>query len=876
MTIGGRMAVSGNGSATTPPNFGPKKVDVVVVGAGFAGLYMLHRLRNLGFSTVVVDQASDVGGTWYWNRYPGARCDIPTTDYSYSFDPELEKEWTWSEKYATQPEILSYLGHVADRFDLRKDMRFNTRISSATWDEDARRWLLKTDAGDGIECRHYVMATGCLSVPKDPDIEGVSRFGGEVFFTGRWPHEKIDFTGKRVAVIGTGSSGIQSIPLIAKEASQLVVFQRTPNFSFPARNGPASPERLASLARNREGYREAARNSRAGMPYEMPELSGLTATEEQRRGRFEAAWERGELLAITGIFIDQLSNPVVNEMVADLFREKVRQTVKDPETAEALCPSGFPIGTKRACLDTDYYETFNLPHVRLVDLRKTPLEAITETGIDTSTESFEFDAIVFATGFDAMTGPLVSVDITGVGGLTLKQKWADGPTTYLGLMTTGFPNFFTITGPQSPSVLSNMVVSIEQHVDWVADRLDYMRAEGFDRIEPTPLAEAGWVQHNHDCADITLFPRANSWYMGANVPGKPRVFLPYVGGFDSYRKTCNEIVERGHLGFRLDGPARSLHNDGIIRTMQPDVAIVLEMMESLNLPPIETMSPQEARDFMEATNAARPPGPEVGEIVDGKLPGAAGDLEFRLYRPPTPGPHPVMAYFHGGGWVLGSKDSDEPLCRDICARTGMLIVSVNYRHAPEERFPAAADDAFAAVQWLAANAAELGGIPGHLAVGGWSAGGNVAAVATQRARDAGGPAIAAQLLLMPVTDWNPDRPSLRENGEGYMLTASLMRWFWDNYADERDRTNPAASPLRGNLAGLPPAVVVTADFDPLRDEGIAYSEALAAAGVPVTHVRARGHVHTSVPMVGVVISGAPVRAEMCEALKNLLPEPITS
>ena len=869
------MVVSGNGSTATPDHV-DVEVDVVVVGAGFSGLYLLHRLRQAGFSTVVFDEAGDVGGTWYWNRYPGARCDIPTTDYTFSFDTELEREWTWSEKYATQPEILAYLGHVADRYDLRKDIRFNTRIASAEWDEVSRRWGLLTEEGDRVDCRYYVMATGCLSLPKVPDIEGVDRFNGDTFFTGRWPHEKVDFTAKRVAVIGTGSSGIQSIPLIAAEASHVVVFQRTANFSFPAHNGPASPDRLAAIAADRDFYRNEARNSRAGMPYEMPELSGLNATEQQRRERFDSAWDKGELLAITGMFLDELSNPVVNDMVADLFREKVREMVEDPDTAESLCPTGFPIGTKRACLDTDYYRTFNLPHVRLVDLRKTPIKTLTENGIDTADEAFEFDAIVFATGFDAMTGPLVSVDVAGVDGLTLKAKWADGPTTYLGLMTTGFPNFFTITGPQSPSVLSNMAVSIEQHVEWVTDCLSHMRAEGLERIEPTPLAEAGWVEHNHDCADITLFSRANSWYMGANVPGKPRVFLPYVGGVDGYRKACDEVVRLGYLGFKLEGPAGARCHDGVIRRIQPDVAMVLELMASLELPPLESMSPAEARAFIESTNAERPSGPQVGEIVDGLLPGADCDLEYRLYRPDSPGPHPIIVYFHGGGWVLGGKVSDEPLCRDMCVRTGATVVSVNYRHAPEDRFPAAADDAFAAVRWVATNALALEGIPGHLVVAGWSAGGNIAAVAAQRARDAGGPAILAQLLLTPVTDWDPSRESWQDNADGYMLTASLLNWFWDNYVDHPDRLDPRVSPLRGELAGLPPAVVVTADFDPLRDEGIAYADALAAAGVPVRHVRARGHIHTSVPMVDVVISGAPVRADMCLALAEMMRSPVPS
>ncbi len=860
------MAMAGSGVL-------PAEVDVAVVGAGFSGLYMLYRLRGLGLRTVVFDDAGDVGGTWYWNRYPGARCDVPTTDYAYSFDARLEEDWVWSEKYATQPEILAYLRHVADRYDLRRDIRFGTRITAAVWDEAARRWRLRTGDGNELSCRYYIMASGCLSLPKTPDIDGVDRYRGEVYLTGRWPHDRVDFSGKRVAVVGTGSSGIQCIPLIAGEATRLTVFQRTPNFSVPARNGPAPADRVTQLATDRDGYREAARWSRGGVPRELTDVSGVTAPQQVRRERFEAAWQAGELFAILGVFSDQGVNPVSNEHVAGMIREKIRAVVSDADVADALCPKDYPFGTKRPCLDSSYFETFNLPNVRLVDLRRTPIAAVTEAGIDTAEESFEFDAIVFATGFDAMTGPLVSVAVTGTDGVTLEDKWQHGPVTYLGLMTTGFPNFFTITGPQSPSVLSNMVVSIEQHVDWIADCLQRLRAENLDRIEPTALAEAGWVQHNQDCADITLYPRANSWYMGANVPGKPRVFLPYVGGVDAYRRACDEVAEKGFVGFRLDGPAGSRCNDGVIRRLQPDMAMVLDLVASLGLPPIETMSAADARAFSEATAASRPPGPEVGEIADAVLPGPAGDLAYRLYRPPTQGPHPLIAYFHGGGWVLGSQDSDDPLCRDLCVRTGSVVVSVNYRHAPEDRFPAAADDAFAAASWIAANAAALGGIPGQLTVAGWSAGGNVAAITCQLARDAGGPDIASQLLLAPVTDCDLARPSYASNGEGFILTAGLMRWFWDHYADEADRANPKASPLRGTLAGLPPAVVVTAEFDPLRDEGDAYAEALAAAGVPVRHIRARGHTHTSLTMVDVVISGAPVRAEIAEALDSFRPVP---
>ena len=847
---------------------GSRDVDVVVVGAGFSGLYLLHRLRALGLSTRVLEAADDVGGTWYWNRYPGARCDIPTTDYTYTFDPELETQWTWSEKYATQPEILRYLQFVTDKHDLRRSIDFDTRVESAVWDEAASRWRVRTGQGEEITCRHYVMATGCLSLPKSPDIEGADRFAGEVYFTSRWPHEGVDFTGKRVAVIGTGSSGVQSIPLIAAQAAELTVYQRTPNFSVPARNGSILAEKRAPLEADRDGYREAAKWSRGGIPGEPTEHSALLSSDELRRERFDAAWAAGELFEILGVFNDIMVSPAANDIVAEMIREKIRSIVDDPETAEALCPKDHAFGTKRPCLDTNYFATFNLAHVNLVDLRKTPITTITETGIVTGDETREFDAVVFATGFDAMTGAIVSVDITGRHGVTLKQKWAHGPTTYLGLTTVGFPNFFTITGPGSPSVLSNMAVSIEQHVDWVADCIADLRDRNVETIEPTPTAEAGWVQHVNDCAGITLYPTANSWYMGANVPGKPRVFLPYVGGVGPYREVCTEVVAHDYLGFELNGATGTQCNDGIVRQLQPDVKAVLDLLAGMGLPPIESMSADEARAFSEASSAERPPGPDVGEIVDGVLPGPAGDLAYRLYRPATDGPHPIVAYFHGGGWVLGSATSDDPFCRDLCVRTDSVIVSVDYRHAPEARFPAAADDAFAAVRWIADHAIELGGIPGQLAVAGWSAGANVAAVAAQLARDAGGPTLSGQLLLTPVTDCDTSRASYRDNGEGYLLTAGLMTWFWDHYAAPTDRSHPKASPLRGELSGLPPTMVVVCQFDPLRDEGIAYAEALEAAGVPTRLHVARGHIHTSLTMVDVILTGAAERAEMAVGVRQ--------
>jgi cation diffusion facilitator CzcD-associated flavoprotein CzcO/acetyl esterase/lipase len=848
-----------------------QQVDVAVIGAGFAGLYALHRLRKAGFSAVGLDEAGDVGGTWYWNRYPGARCDIQTIDYSYTFDPELERAWTWSEKYATQPEILRYLGFVADRYDLRRDIRFDTKVTAATWDETAKRWLLTTNNGPSLSCRYYIMATGCLSAPKPPEIDGVKDFKGEVYFTSRWPHEGVDLSGKRVAVIGTGSSGIQAIPLIAEQAAELTVFQRTPNFALPAHNGPAPADRMALLEGDRAAYREQARWSLAGVPWPQQAAVSWQLSDAERRERFETAWGKGDLVYIlTQLWADQAVDVDGNTHVADLVREKIRNVVKDPETAAALSPHDHPFGAKRPCLDTNYYATYNRPNVTLVNLRQEPIKAITGSGITTDKRSFDLDVIVFATGFDAMTGAILAVHpITGRGGKPLAEAWASGPQTYLGLTIAGFPNLFMITGPGSPSVLSNMAVSIEQHIDWVVERLIAARQAGFTTMEATEAAQAGWARHMADCSMLTLHRLANTWYTGANVPGKVQGVMPYTGGVGPYRSICNEIVGRGMLGFRLTGPDGAEQcNDGEIVRLQPDVRLVLNMLAEMNLPPIETMGAAGARAFVAEFNKARPAGRPVGEVGSGVLQGADGLLPYRLYRPATPGPHPIVVYFHGGGWVLGDELSDDPFCRDMCRRSDMIFVSVGYRHAPEHRFPAAAEDGYAATRWIAEHAAELGGRPGPVLVAGWSAGGNVAAVTCQLAKARGGPQIAGQLLVNPVTDCTFDRPSYVENATGYFLTRGLMFWFWDIYCSPADRTDPRVSPLRGELSGLPPAFIVTAEFDPLRDEGVAYGEALAKAGVPVEQLKAAGHFHSSFTMVDVVITGANGRARMAEALRG--------
>jgi cyclohexanone monooxygenase len=527
-------------------------VDVVIVGAGFSGLYMVHRVRRLDLTARLIEEGGGVGGTWYWNRYPGAHCDVESTDYQYGFDDEIVQDWTWTERYASQPEILAYLNRVADRLDVRREIQLETRVTGAVFDETTSRWTVSTDRGASFSARHCVMATGCLSAVRMPDVEGLDSFAGDWYHTARWPHEGVDFTGKRVAVIGTGSSAIQAIPLIAEQAAHLTVFQRTPNFSVPAHNRPRDPEDERRMKEGFASNRRNARESSMGVfaSWVPNEASALEAGDEERQREFEAGWNRGGF-GFLNAFSDLVTSREANELAAEFVRNKIRGIVHDPDVAELLCPNDHPFGTKRLCVDTGYFETYNRDNVALHDLKSTPIEAITPTGVRTRDGELGLDVIVFATGFDAMTGAVLDIDIRGRGGMTLGEKWAAGPCTYLGVQIAGFPNLFLITGPGSPSVLSNMIVSIEQHVDWIADCLAYLREHHLDCIEATLEAENEWVEHVNERADRTLLPEANSWYTGANIPGKPRVFMPYAGGVGAYRRRCNEIAARGYQGFVL-------------------------------------------------------------------------------------------------------------------------------------------------------------------------------------------------------------------------------------------------------------------------------------------------------------------------------------
>ena len=534
--------------------------DAVVIGAGFSGLGMLRRLRDvMGLSVRVYETGGGVGGTWYWNRYPGARCDSESYIYCFTFSKELLQEWSWSGKYPEQPEILAYLEHVADRFDLRRNIRFDTRVTAATFLEDTNRWEIETDQGDRVTARYLITGIGCISTGNIPDIKGLESFRGAWYHTGAWPHDPVDFSGKRVAVIGTGSSGVQSIPVIARQANSLTVFQRTPQFTVPARHRAADRQFIEEEVKpNYQAILEKSRWSQGGGPRDPVERSALDYTEAERNKVYEEGWASGGYDFISGSFDDVMSDKAANDTAADFIRDKIRQIVKDPETCRKLLPHDHPFGAKRALLDTDYYATYNRENVQLVDLRRTPIREITPGGIRTSERDFQFDIIVFATGFDAMTGTFFKIDIRGRNGLPLRQKWAEGPKTYLGLQVAGFPNMFMITGPGSPSVLSNMPVSIEQHIDFIADFITWMRKHGIQTAEADPQAEEAWVAHVNQVADTTLYVLADSWYLGANIPGKPRVFMPYPGGVGPYRKKCNEIARRGYPGFVLRPAATTI------------------------------------------------------------------------------------------------------------------------------------------------------------------------------------------------------------------------------------------------------------------------------------------------------------------------------
>ncbi|USC15015.1 NAD(P)/FAD-dependent oxidoreductase [Rhodococcus sp. 11-3] len=529
------------------------EVDAVVVGAGFAGLYLLWKLRRHGYTAVALDKGEEVGGTWHWNRYPGARCDVDSHDYSFGFDEELEQEWEWSERYPSQPELQAYLSHVADRFDLRRDIRLETNVTEARFDEGEQKWHVRTDKGDEYVSRFCLMAVGCLSVPKDVDVPGLDKFQGPIYRTSEWPGEGVDFTGLRVAAVGTGSSGVQAIPEIAKQAGKLTVLQRTANFVIPARNHKLDPEFVANVKANYRERRRACRTAAAGCIRDDNPKAAFDVSDEERWAEYEKRWQGGGI-AFLGAFADLMVDQRANDSVCDFIRAKIDEIVDDPDVADSLKPFGYPMGAKRPVVGTDWYETFNRDNVEMVDLRKKPLDSFTAHGMHLADGTeYEFDAVVLATGFDAFTGAFTQIDIRGRGGLPLQKAWQEGPKTHLGLGTAGFPNMFIIANVGSPSVLSNMVTAIEQHVEWTVETMDHMRENGLTTIEATEEAQNAWVETVEEIANMTLWPQgeSGSWYRGANVPGKPQIFMPYAGGIVLYEQTWNEVRDADFKGFVL-------------------------------------------------------------------------------------------------------------------------------------------------------------------------------------------------------------------------------------------------------------------------------------------------------------------------------------
>jgi cation diffusion facilitator CzcD-associated flavoprotein CzcO len=524
-------------------------LDVLIVGAGFGGIYMLHKLRELGLSAKIVDVASGVGGTWFWNRYPGARCDVESMFYSYSFDKELEQEWEWTERYPAQPEILSYINHVADRFNLRPHIQLETRVTSAVYDETDATWLVTTNGDNDFSARFCIMATGCLSAANTPDFDGLKNFKGRTFHTGKWPHEDVDFSGRRVGVIGTGSSGVQIIPEIGNQADHLTVFQRTASYVAEAFNRPLDAAEKADIKANYEKIRAAAKKTFGGFTIVANDQSAMAVSEKDCRNKLEEGWKAGGN-SLMASFNDIADNEDSNLRAQDFVRDKIRQAVPDVETAEKLSPQHL-IGCKRLCLGTNYYDTYNRDNVTLISLGEKGVERLTAKGVVADDTEFEIDDLILATGFDAMTGTLSKIPIHGRNNVTLNEAWEAGPRTYLGLMTHGFPNLFMITGPGSPSVLSNMLPTIEQHVEWIAECIGYLEEKNIKEIEPDLQAQDNWVEHGNEIASKTLRYSCSSWYLGANVPGKPRVFMPYIGGMPAYREKCAAVTAAGYEGFKL-------------------------------------------------------------------------------------------------------------------------------------------------------------------------------------------------------------------------------------------------------------------------------------------------------------------------------------
>lgn len=825
--------------------------DVVVIGAGFGGLYSAHKMRDeLGLTVKGFDAAGGPGGTWWWNRYPGARCDIESVHYSYSFSDELQRGWEWTERFAAQLEILAYLEYAADTLDVRKEFTFNTRVTSTVWEEATSRWTVTTDNGATCTARFVIAASGNLSLPKPPEFPGLEDFAGEVYTTSNWPQHEVDFSGKRVGVIGTGSTGIQAISTIAPMAGQMTVFQRTANFAAPLGNEPVDPPRRRWLADNHAEVRAGSRDHPFGTPYEMPLPSSLAVSADERRARYEQMWQDGGLRLIGSSFADILFDQEANDLVADFIGERIRERVTDPRTANMLIPTDHPYGTKRPPLETNYYETFNRDNVELVDVKASPIQRVSANGIQTVDREFPLDMIILATGFDALTGPLLNLGLVGRDGVTLTERWTDGPHNYLGIAVNGFPNLFTITGPTSAVALYNNPLAIEDHVEFAADAIRHVLEIGAETIEATAEAVQQWHAIVDGLLHMSLVPKANSWYMGSNVAGKPRATSIFVGPAPLYRAFSSAVQSSGYGGFQIDA-----HTSSTPPMMKLDAAVanLAGILDAQGAKSFEECTIEETRATVEGFTQLQGPARDV-EVIETTYPAATGDLPVRIYIPDVDKPLPVLVYFHGGGFIAGSIEANDKPCRALAEDIGAVVIAPSYRLAPEHLFPAATDDTYAALRWAAEVADEYGGDPTRIVVAGESSGGNLAAVAAQRARDENGPAVMAQVLITPAIDAEAATASRIEYASAPFLSAAAADHMWQTYlGGGANARSPLASPNRAStLAGLPPALIITAECDPLRDEAEDYGKALAEAGVRVAVERLAGLVHGSINMGALV------------------------
>ncbi len=846
--------------------------DVVVIGAGFSGLYAMHKLRDeLGLRVQGFDAAGGPGGTWWWNRYPGARCDIPSVHYSYSFSDEIQREWEWSERYAAQPEILRYLQFVAKKLDVNRSFTFDTRVTSIVWSDADSRWTISTDKGQSCTARFVIAGMGNVTVPKSrSEFPGIDRFKGEVYATSRWPHEGVKFEGKRVGVIGTGSTGIQMIPEIARQAKHVTVFQRTANYAVPLANGPIEPEQRRKNAENWQQVRAKSRDRFMGVNFESPEPSALAVTPERRRERYDRMWKEGGFRMVASSYADILTDERANATAADYVRDRIRERVRDPKVADLLCPTDHPYATKRPALESDYFDMFNRDNVSLVDIRSAPIEEITATGIRTGGVEHEFDVIVLATGFDAISGALMHVGLVGRDGVKLTDHWAGGAHAYLGIATAGFPNLFMITGPTSAVALYNNPLAIEDHVEFTTNAIKHVLDIGAATFEADETAEQDWLDQAAGILNLTLLPRANSWYMGANVPGKKRGAFVFAGPAPLYRAMVADVIAKGYAGFRIGG-AKASRVPPMVQ-VDPSVAMVLGAMLMQDAKPLEQCTLEEARAAVESFAMMQKPAPAGVRRIETTYPGPAGRRAVRIYKPEGAGDDlPVVVFIHGGGFIAGSIDVCAAPCANLAHELGVIVVTPSYRLAPEAPFPAATDDTYAAVCWTAKAIAEYGGDPDQIVVMGDSAGGMLAAVAAQRARDEKGPRLLAQVLLYPAIDAEADTASRVEYAAGPVLSAAAARGMLSTYlGDPSNAASPLASPGRArSLAGLPPALILTAECDPLRDEGEDYGKALEAAGVSTRVTRLKGMVHAAYYMSAFVPRVSEFNAAIAKFLQPL-------